>query len=118
MAVGCIEPHFYAQLVRGLELDPAQLPDQNDQNQWPKLKAIIAARFAERPRAEWAKTFDGTDACVTAVVTLSEAHEHPQMQARATLRRRNSQTGHYIEPAPAPRLHKAVEMGESRGDNS
>jgi len=90
MAVGAIEPQFYAELLRGLDLDPAELPGQNDRDAWPRLHALFEERFASQPRAHWEKVFDGTDACVSPVLTFEEAAEHPHMKARQALVRTSS----------------------------
>jgi alpha-methylacyl-CoA racemase len=100
MAVGAIEPQFYAELLRGLALDPAALPDRADRAQWPALRAALAARFITRERDAWAAIFDPLDACVSPVLSLGEAPQHPHNVAR----------GVFVElqgaphPAPAPRF--------------
>lgn len=104
MAVGCIEPHFYALLLKGLELQESELPGQHDQPHWPQLKAVIAERFAERTRDQWTKIFSDTDACVTPVLTLQESLSHPQIRARSTLVTGSGPRGEHIVPAPAPRF--------------
>jgi alpha-methylacyl-CoA racemase len=102
MAVGCLEPSFYAKLVEGLGLNPADLPEQWEQARWPELRARIAERFATRTRDEWTAIFDGTDACVTPVRTLSEAPHDPHLVARGTLLQRDGN----VYPAAAPRLSR------------
>ncbi|KFH48581.1 Isopenicillin N epimerase component-like protein [Hapsidospora chrysogenum ATCC 11550] len=72
MAVGALEPHFYEVLVRGLGLDKTDLPPREDRANWPRLRALFEAKFAERTRSEWAEVFDGTDACVTPVLEQGE----------------------------------------------
>ena len=83
MAVGALEPHFYTELLNGLELDAADLPNQHDQAGWPELREIIGAQFATRTREEWTAVFDGTDACTTPVLALSEAPNHPHNVERS-----------------------------------
>jgi alpha-methylacyl-CoA racemase len=85
VAVGAIEPQFYAELVRLLELDPSALPDRDDLAQWPALSEILAARFAQQTVEHWTGLFAGTDACVTPVLTFDDAVRHPQLAARGTL---------------------------------
>ena len=97
VAVGAIEPQFYAQLVAGLGLADA-LPGQFDD--WPATRAAFTAAFATRPRDEWAELFAGTDACVTPVLSLAEAPDGGHLAARATLLR----DGAAVRPAPAPRF--------------
>lgn len=83
VAVGALEPQFFADLVHRLHLsfDPA---DQYDQSRWPALRAQLTAAFAERTRDEWVALFDGSDACVSPVLDLSEALDHPHAKARGT----------------------------------
>jgi alpha-methylacyl-CoA racemase len=98
MAVGALEPQFWAEFVRLLELKDA--PGQYDLARWPELREQIAARFATRTQGEWAEVFEGTDACTAPVLTLGEAAEHPHLTARGTYTTYQGLT----QPAPAPRL--------------
>ncbi|WP_354643044.1 CaiB/BaiF CoA transferase family protein [Kitasatospora camelliae] len=82
VAVGALEERFYAALLDGLELDPAALPDRDCPAHWPKLRALFAERFARRDRDAWAARFEGTEACVTPVLTVHEAAQHPHHLAR------------------------------------
>jgi alpha-methylacyl-CoA racemase len=68
VAVGAIEPQFYAAMLAGLGLDAANLPPQNDTARWPELRAVLAETFASRDRDHWAKVFADSDACVTPVL--------------------------------------------------
>ena len=84
VAVGAIEPQFYAELLRILGLEAASLPDQNDADGWPHLREELAAAFVSRSRDEWAETFAGTDGCVTPVLDYDEALTHPHLTARGS----------------------------------
>lgn len=66
------------------------------------MQADFAAAFATRTRDAWADHFAATDACVTPVLAMIEAPDHPHNQARGTFVRRNGLT----QPAPAPRLDR------------
>ncbi|MGY2084743.1 CaiB/BaiF CoA transferase family protein [Blastococcus sp. SYSU DS0539] len=102
MAVGAIEPQFYALFLEGLGL-AGQLPGaQHDQAAWPEHQRLIAERFAERTRDEWAEVFAGTDACVTPVLGLTEAATHPHMAARGTFLDNDGTP----QPQPAPRFSR------------
>jgi alpha-methylacyl-CoA racemase len=103
LSVGAIEPQFYAVLLEktGLADDPEFL-QQNDKSLWPKLKDRLASVIATRTRDEWAEIFDGTDACVAPVLSLSEAPEHPHNVHRGTFVERNG----VVQPAPAPRFSR------------
>jgi alpha-methylacyl-CoA racemase len=84
MAVGALEPQFFAELVRLLDIDPESIPAQTDRDRWPEMRNAFANRFAQRTREEWAAHFEGTDACVAPVLSMSEAPTHPHNQARRT----------------------------------
>ncbi len=83
MAVGAIEPQFYAELLDGLGLANEDLPHQMDRGQWPAMKEKLAEVFKTKTRQEWTEIFDSTDACVAPVMNLGEAPSHPHNQARA-----------------------------------
>ncbi|KAG0335248.1 hypothetical protein BG004_000071 [Podila humilis] len=68
MAVGAIEVEFYALLLKGLGLDPATLPDQNNADKWPEMRQKFTEVFLRKTQAEWVEIFDQTDACVTPVL--------------------------------------------------
>lgn len=102
VAVGAIEPPFYAALLRGLELDPATLPAQEDQSRWAELAAIFAERFALHDRDHWAAVFAGTDACVAEVLDPTEVAGHPHAAARRTM----VEIAGSLQPAPAPRFDR------------
>ncbi len=99
MSVGPLEPQFYAELVRLLELD---LPDRDDPANFPAIREALTARFKERTQAEWSALFDGTEACVAPVVPLADAPHHPHLAARGTFVERDGIT----QPAPAPRFSR------------
>ena len=82
VAVGALEPQFYAALLAGLGLTFTE--DQYDTAAWPAHRQAIAAAFATRTRDEWADHFEGTDACVAPVLGLTEAPHHPHLVARGT----------------------------------
>jgi alpha-methylacyl-CoA racemase len=102
MAVGAIEPQFYAELVRLLELEGEDLPDQMDRDAWPAMKERFAAIFASKTRREWEMIFEGSDACVAPVLSPWEAPEHPHMKARGTF----TEVAGVVQPAPSPRFEK------------
>ncbi|MBF4162702.1 CaiB/BaiF CoA transferase family protein [Nocardioides acrostichi] len=102
VAVGAIEPQFYALLVAGLGLDAADLPDQHDRSSWPELAATFSAAFGARDRDHWTGVFDGTDACVTPVLGFAEAPTHPHVAARGSL----VAAGPDVVAASAPRFSR------------
>jgi alpha-methylacyl-CoA racemase len=102
VAVGCLEPQFYAACLKGLELDPADFP-QYPPGRWPELAEGFAARFRQKTRDEWAAIFAGTDACVTPVLSFAEAPHHPHNAARGSFVEAEGVT----QAAPAPRFAEA-----------
>jgi alpha-methylacyl-CoA racemase len=102
VAVGAIEPQFYAQLLVGLALDGEDLPDQNDEAGWPTMKERFAAIFATRTRDEWLEVFADLDACVAPVLTMGEVADDPHIAARQTYVDRDG----VVQPAPAPRFDR------------
>jgi alpha-methylacyl-CoA racemase len=99
MAVGAMEPKFYATMMEGLGLSAPDWP-QHDQPRWPQLRARIAEIFAANTREHWTQLFASRDACVTPVLTLAEAAAAPMLQDRATF----VDWDDLVQPAPAPRL--------------
>jgi alpha-methylacyl-CoA racemase len=104
VAVGALEPQFYDELLAGLRLDPAELPERADTRNWPALRAVFAKAFSARTRDEWVAVFAGTDACVTPVLTFTEVGDHPHMAARRALIDLEGVT----QPAPAPRFSRTM----------
>ena len=102
IAVGAIEPQFYAQLLSVAGIDDADFQAQWDRARWPRLKSKLAAVFATRTQAEWARLFEGTDACVAPVLDMTEAPRHPHNQSRQTF----FDLDGVVQPAPAPRFSR------------
>ncbi len=102
VAVGALEPQFYAELLAGLALSAADLPGQWDVTGWPVLRRVLTEAFAAAPREHWAAVFAGTNACVTPVLDMTEAPDHPQLAARGSFVV-DPVTGARV-PGPAPRF--------------
>ncbi len=100
MAVGALEPRFYAALLAGLGL--AEAPDRADPGNWPELRELFTARFKEKTRDEWAAAFAGSEACVEPVLSMREAAGDPHLTARETYVVRDG----VVQPAPAPRFSR------------
>jgi alpha-methylacyl-CoA racemase len=99
IALSCIEPQFYAEMLRrvGLAEDP-DLKDQLDRTAWPRAKGKLEAAFRTRTRDEWRTLLEGTDACFAPVLSVAEAPEHPQNLARGAF----VEAFGLVQPAPAP----------------
>ena len=100
VAVGALEPQFYAALLDGLAIESGDLPAQYDRSGWPQIRERIGEVFRTRTRDEWAETFAGTDACVAPVNTFSEAVADTATSGRSSF----VDVGGVVQPAPAPRF--------------
>ncbi len=115
MAVGAIEPQFFAELVDGLGLaDDIDVASQNDQNRWPQHRELFAQRFTTRTMDEWTEAFRGRDACVSPVLTMGESPNHVQAIDRGAY----FESCGVVQPMPAPRFSEtsaapATDSGES-----
>ncbi len=105
VAVGAIEPQFYAAMLEGLGLNPADLPDQNDVAGWPQLKKVFTETFAKHDRDHWAQVFAGTDACVTPVLSFGEVLDEPHIAERDTFYDAGDDG---LQPRPAPRFSRSA----------
>jgi alpha-methylacyl-CoA racemase len=102
IAVGAIEPQFFAALLAGLGFAADEVPHQLDIASYPKMHEVFAERFAGRTRDEWSEIFAGTDACVTPVLTWSESATSAHLTGRSTVI-----TAHGLQQAaPAPRFSR------------
>jgi alpha-methylacyl-CoA racemase len=102
VAVGAIEPQFYAELLRRCGLEDEDLPAQLDRAAWPEMKERFTRLFLTRTRDEWCALLEGTDACVSPVLSLDEARAHPHNLARSTF----VEAFGMPQPAPAPRFSR------------
>ena len=102
IALGPLEPQFFAEMIARAGIDDAQRADQTDPARWPERREDYAAIFRQKTRDEWTAIFDGTDACATPVLTWSEAADHPHLAARQTFVVRDGVT----QAAPAPRFSR------------
>jgi alpha-methylacyl-CoA racemase len=103
VSLGAIEPAFYAELLARLGLDDVDPARQYRTEDWPALRARVAAVLRSRPSAHWCKRLEGSDACFAPVLTLAEAPSHPHLAARGTF---VDVDGRAL-PAPAPRLSRS-----------
>lgn len=101
VAIGAIEPQFYAELLTRLGIDPAAFP-QRDRTRWPALRARLSETFKSKTRDEWCALLEATDACFAPVLSPDEAPSHPQFGARGTF----VEAGGLLQPGPAPRFSR------------
>lgn len=103
LSVGAIEPQFYSEFLDklGLSDDPA-FNAQMDSAVWDRLKEKVSAQVKTKTRDDWAQIFDGSDACVAPVLSITEAPHHPHNTHRKTFIEVNG----IAQAAPAPRFSK------------
>jgi alpha-methylacyl-CoA racemase len=99
ISLGAIEPQFYAELLRLLGIDGAEMPEW-DMKRWPEFKQRLGRVFRTKTRDEWAAILESTEACATPVLGLEEATRHPHMVAREAF----IDDGSGPLPAAAPRF--------------
>jgi alpha-methylacyl-CoA racemase len=99
VAVGAVEGVFFSRLVQTLGV-PVRPEDQQDKTRWPEMSLLIGEVFATKTRDEWAEVFSEVDACVSPVLSFTEAAADEQVAARATLINRDG----FTQPAPSPRF--------------
>jgi alpha-methylacyl-CoA racemase len=102
VAIGSIEPKFYAELLRLSGLENEDLPKQFDRDAWPAMKERFAAVFRTKTRDEWCAIMEGSDVCFGPVMTMKEAAGHPHMKERGTF----VEVDGVIQPGPAPRFSR------------
>jgi alpha-methylacyl-CoA racemase len=101
IAIGALEPQFYATLIGKAGLaDDSLFAEQYDAARWPAFKQRLTEVFASRTREEWCALLEGTDACFAPVLSLGEAPSHPHNVARGSF----VDEGGLVQPAPAPRF--------------
>ncbi|MFD2054728.1 CaiB/BaiF CoA transferase family protein [Mesorhizobium calcicola] len=100
VAIGCLEPQFFAEFAGLLPLDEHFVRGQYDKALWPPMRAAIADRIRQKSRDDWDRLFAETDACVAPVLSLSEAKHHPHNRARNAFMTADG----FERPAPAPRF--------------
>lgn len=103
MSVGALEPQFFDAFVTLLGIKDVA-PGQADLDRYDELRTLIADTFRRRTQAEWVEVFEGTDACVAGIIPISEAAEHPHLQARGTFVEKDD----LLQPAPAPRFSRTA----------
>lgn len=102
MSLAALEPKFFAEAARLLELEPRFLPRQYDRRLWPELRSAIAAAFARHTQAHWSERAAGTDSCIAPVLDFDAAPQHPHAQARQGF----VEVDGRLQPAPAPRFSR------------
>lgn len=102
ISIGPIEGRFHAELLHQLQIDPAQIGEQNDPRNWPQARALFAEAFRSHPRQYWCERLEGSDVCFAPVLSFAEAPQHPHLKARGSF----IDVDGVIQPAPAPRFSR------------
>jgi alpha-methylacyl-CoA racemase len=100
VAIGAIEPQFYALLLKHTGLKGEDLPPQTDRAYWPEMQERLTRIFKTRTRAEWVEIMQQTDICFAPVLRMSEALTHPHNVERSSF----IEVEGIPQPAPAPRF--------------
>ena len=117
VAIGSIEPQFYALLLEKTGLADAALPDQMDKDGWPAMKERLSAIFRTKTREEWCAIMEGSDICFAPVLSVAEAPHHPHALARDAYVNIEGMP----QPAPAPRFSRtppAARVAPRRGEHT
>lgn len=104
VAIGALEPKFFAELAQRIGLDARFVPRQYDRRLWPEMRAQLTSIIGGRTRDEWCTLLEGSDACFAPVLTLAEAPDHPHARARAGF----VDIHGVRQPAPAPRFSRSI----------
>ena len=119
VAIGAIEPHFFAELMEKMGLESVEVGDKSnikgfetqfDRERWPALRETLKKQFATQPRQYWCERLEGTDGCFAPVLSMNEAPSHAHNQARQAFIERHG----VVQSAPAPRFSRTVP--EVQGD--
>ena len=102
VSVGANELRFYQVLLERMGLADVGLPDRDDWERWPLIKARLTKTFKEKTRDEWCSVMDGCDACFAPVLSLTEVPDHPHIKARGTF----VEIDGIRQPGPAPRFSR------------
>jgi alpha-methylacyl-CoA racemase len=114
VAVGAIEPQFYSELLAKLGIPEDSLPSRDNKSDWPHIRRRLAEVFRQQTRDEWTARLEQSDACVTPVLSMSEAQQHPHNRARRTFVAWEDQ----LVPAQAPRFASEAVSRQGRSQSA
>ena len=112
ICIGSNEPQFYAEMLKTVGLEQADLPEQTDRNYWPEMTERLAAIFKTKTREEWTELMEQKEICYAPVLRPSEAIKHHHNVARNTF----IEVDGYPQPGPAPKFSRTeskTEMGSA-----
>ena len=102
VAIGAIEPQFYAELLARAEITDPQFQAQHDAALWPELKRKLGEVLKTKTRDEWDALMAGSDACFAPVLTMVEATSYSANTERSVY----TDVEGLTHPAPAPRFSR------------
>lgn len=102
LSVGPLEPKFFLELATKLGLSQRMVEAHQKKEWWPELRAELTKIFKSNTRQHWAELFNGSDACVAPVLSMSEIDQHAHIQHRQSL----VELDGVKQPAPAPRFSR------------
>ncbi len=102
VAIGAIEPQFYAELLARAEVTDPEFQAQHDAAQWPELKQKLGEVLKTKTRDEWDALMAGSDACFAPVLTMVEATAYSANTERSVY----TDVEGLTHPAPAPRFSR------------
>lgn len=112
VAIGSLEPQFYALLLEKLGLDCSRyarmgipaFDSSTIKEGWPELREAIATAFRSKTRDEWCRIMEGTDVCFAPVLGVEEAPNHRHNAARQSF----IDVEGVLQNAPAPRFSRTI----------
>ncbi|MBL8271644.1 CaiB/BaiF CoA transferase family protein [Steroidobacter sp.] len=110
ICIGALEPQFFAELLRRLEISASEFPDNQNRASWPAMRERFEQIFLSKPQSHWCQVLEHSDACFAPVLSMSEAIHHPHNVARGTF----TNHGGTIQPAPAPRFSRTPSTIQER----
>jgi alpha-methylacyl-CoA racemase len=105
MAVGAIEPQFYGELLRGLDVQDLAAARQYDPEAWPETTKRFASAFRSQSQAYWTSVFAQLEACVSPVLGWDQLTSDPHLEARQLF----TPTAGGIVPSSAPRFTDLID---------
>ena len=104
VAIGALEPKFFAEMAERIGLDARFIEGQHDRKLWPEMRAEMQRLLRGKSRDEWCKRLEGSDACFAPVLSIAEAPQHPHAQARQAF----IEVDGVVQPGPAPRFDRST----------
>tara|TARA_B100000676_G_scaffold312967_1_gene390251 strand:+ start:3479 stop:4624 length:1146 start_codon:yes stop_codon:yes gene_type:complete len=102
ICIGSNEPQFYAEMLKTIGLDQANLPEQTDRKYWPEMTERLATIFKTKSREEWTDIMEQKEICYAPVLRPSEAINHHHNVARDTF----IEVDGFPQPGPAPKFSR------------